>query len=448
MAKSLSEFTNDNSISFSEFTQTDDYESFYSDNNDTNHDQSKSKSGSCSHSQLIEPLQLNGERLLWKGTLQTLKDFVQKSLQEQGKWTSPGGEAKRFTSINGRFEMTWYGKQSTLTFNGKEGNLIKDKLAAMVKTKPLYETNNSKASSKDYSDKATENIPSMQNNNESDRLDSLITIVQSLSKKFSKKFEAYTQDVDVATNKSGNNPDEQKDLDIRRLQEENERLKSTNANLNECLNKYENEADDLKSKIKAVEDEKASLLTAIRLLHSDRNDTCPDTGDDRNAWSKVLMNKNRKDTKAPSRATKRQAASVIKKSHITNPVLKSNQYAPLNIEESEGDEVEITRETAPTKKKFKSNTQASTVIIGDSMIKHIDSKRLLRGIKKNGQISRRTAIRAETYRGAGVDDMKHHIKPCLQRKPKKIILHVGTNDIGSKGAKELVKGINDICEII
>jgi hypothetical protein len=286
LAKSLSEFTNDNSISFSEFTQTDDYESFYTDNNDTNHDQSKSKSGSCSHSQLIEPLQLNGERLLWKGTLQTLKDFVQKSLHEQGKCTSPGGEAKRFTNINGSFEMTWYGKQSTLTFNGKEGNLIKDKLATMVKTKPLYESNNPKASSKDYFDKATENIASMRNNNESDRLDSLITIVQSLSKKFScleQKFEAYTQDVDVATNESGNNPDEQKDLDIRRLQEENERLKSTNFNLTECQNKCENAADDLKSKIKAVEDEKASLLTAIRLLHSDRNNTCPDTGDDRSS---------------------------------------------------------------------------------------------------------------------------------------------------------------------
>jgi hypothetical protein len=90
LAKSLSEFANDNSISFSEFTQTDDYESFYTDNNDTNHDQSKLKSGSCSHSQLIEPLQLNGERLLWRGTLQTLKDFVKKSLHEQGKWTSPG----------------------------------------------------------------------------------------------------------------------------------------------------------------------------------------------------------------------------------------------------------------------------------------------------------------------------------------------------------------------
>ena len=210
----------------------------------------------------------------------------------------------------------------------------------------------------------------MQNNNESDRLASLITIVQNLSKKFNcfeQKFEAYTQDVNVATNESGNNPDEQKDLDIRRLQEENDRLKSTNIHLNECLNKYENAADDLKSKIKAVEDEKASLLIAIRLLHSDRNNTSPDTGDDRNAWSKVQMNNNEKYTKAPSRATKRQSASVITKSQTTNPVLNSNQYAPLTIEESECDEVEITRETAPTRT-FKSNTQASTVIIGDSMI--------------------------------------------------------------------------------
>lgn len=39
-----------------------------------------------------------------------------------------------------------------------------------------------KASSKDYFDKATENIASMRNDDESDLLDSLITIVQSLSK--------------------------------------------------------------------------------------------------------------------------------------------------------------------------------------------------------------------------------------------------------------------------
>ena len=89
----------------------------------------------------------------------------------------------------------------------------------------------------------------------------------------------------------------------------------------------------------------ASLLTAIRLLHSDRNNICSDTGDDRNAWSKVQTNNNKRDTKATSGSTK-TVASVIMKSHTTNLVLGSNQFAPLTIEETEGDEVEITRETA------------------------------------------------------------------------------------------------------
>ena len=68
----------------------------------------------------------------------------------------------------------------------------------------------------------------------------------------------------------------------------------------------------------------ASLLTAIRLLHSDRNNICSDTGDDRNAWSKVQTNNNKRDTKATSGSTK-TVASVIMKSHTTNLVLGSNQ---------------------------------------------------------------------------------------------------------------------------
>ncbi len=58
-------------------------------------------------------------------------------------------------------------------------------------------------------------------------------------------------------------------------------------------------------------------------------------------------------------------------------------------------------------------------------------------------------IRKETYRGAKVDAMKHHVKPCLTSKPDRLILHVGTNDIGStKDEKEVIKGIGDICEVI
>ena len=36
-------------------------------------------------------LQLNGERLIWTSDLESLKNFVENCLQQQGKWTSPGG---------------------------------------------------------------------------------------------------------------------------------------------------------------------------------------------------------------------------------------------------------------------------------------------------------------------------------------------------------------------
>ena len=96
---------------------------------------------------------------------------------------------------------------------------------------------------------------------------------------------------------------------------------------------------------------------------------------------------------------------------------------------------------------FQSNHNKAAVVIGDSMIKQIDCKRLQRAA--NGQYSRGMRIRKETYRGARVDAMKHHVKPCLTSKPDRIILHIGTNDIGStKDEKEIIKGIGDICEVI
>ena len=41
----------------------------------------------------------NGDRLLWKGSLEMLKDLMLQ-VQEQGKLVSPGGEAQRFKSAD------------------------------------------------------------------------------------------------------------------------------------------------------------------------------------------------------------------------------------------------------------------------------------------------------------------------------------------------------------
>jgi lysophospholipase L1-like esterase len=53
-------------------------------------------------------------------------------------------------------------------------------------------------------------------------------------------------------------------------------------------------------------------------------------------------------------------------------------------------------------------------------------------------------VRTETYSGANIAAMKYHIKPCLESQPDKIILHVGTNDIGNKEATEIAEGTPEI----
>ena len=74
----------------------------------------------------LENLLLEGERLIWTSDLETLKKFVEETIQQHGKWSSPGGTTKTFKSDNNRLTITWYcGKQSTLAFQGKDGPLLK-----------------------------------------------------------------------------------------------------------------------------------------------------------------------------------------------------------------------------------------------------------------------------------------------------------------------------------
>ena len=77
------------------------------------------------------------------------------------------------------------------------------------------------------------------------------------------------------------------------------------------------------------------------------------------------------------------------------------------------------------------------------MIKHLDKRRLQRSIT-----SKPHKVRTETYSGANIAAMKHHIKPCLESKPEKIILHVGTNDLCNKEATEIAEGIIEVGQLI
>ena len=83
-----------------------------------------------------------------------------------------------------------------------------------------------------------------------------------------------------------------------------------------------------------------------------------------------------------------------------------------------------------TPSNFKHAWPAGTcLIVGDSILTGIDEKRLSR----NNQV-----VKVRDFRGATIDDLKHHLVPLLKKKPEHIILHIGTNDAVSKTSRQIL----------
>ena len=69
-------------------------------------------------------------------------------------------------------------------------------------------------------------------------------------------------------------------------------------------------------------------------------------------------------------------------------------------------------------------------MVGVSILTGIDEKRLSRN---NNQV-----VKVRDFRGATIDDLKHHLVPLLKKKPEHIILHIGTNDAVSKTSRQIL----------
>ena len=80
----------------------------------------------------------------------------------------------------------------------------------------------------------------------------------------------------------------------------------------------------------------------------------------------------------------------------------------------------------------KGQQQKSTVIIeGDSIVKKLN----------DWMMSHAKRVKVHLFGGATTTEMKHFIKPLVQRKPTEIILHVGTNDVDILSAEDVADNI-------
>ena len=113
----------------------------------------------------------------------------------------------------------------------------------------------------------------------------------------------------------------------------------------------------------------------------------------------------------------------------------TNNREQSNQTEANDDKIKRSQETSAQASKSK------VVIIGDSMIKHLDPKRI-----QNGLQNRKVTIK--TFPGARIDDMKHYAVPTLATKSNALIVHIGTNDLRNNTPSNLLSSLEDLGEMI
>ena len=215
--------------------------------------------------------------------------------------------------------------------------------------------------------------------------------------------------------------------DFMLLKDQVERLLANNSN----VSTFYEENVSLKRDICFLKDELESKNEIIRILQQSMNSL------ERENSKLSTNNINNDGFVIPKRNAKSKQRSKIQSTY--NSIKVNNRFETLTENDKEhvvdnernNDRVKNFKHIAAIKS-TKSNHQNSkmrkTVIIGDSMIKGIQSWKLKKSLKENVQV--------KTFHGASIEDMKHYIIPTKEEEPNVVILHVGTNNLKNNQTPE------------
>ena len=89
------------------------------------------------------------------------------------------------------------------------------------------------------------------------------------------------------------------------------------------------------------------------------------------------------------------------------------------------------------------DAEQKIVIVGDSMIKHLNGYEMSKSLPFKGK------VQVRSFSGAKTRCMKDYVKPTIREKPNQIVLHFGTNDLPLDREPNLIaKSIVDIASTV
>ena len=213
---------------------------------------------------LIHNLSFNNRnKLVWTGSYKALQQFVREVLDlNEWNWSSPGADAKLFVTKGKDIAIKWYAKSKTISVNGDDRADVEDGLNSVASmAKSLFDVINSEEQTEDQSLETT--------------LEALNNKLQTLKEEISSKMSSVTDILLVHSKELRELKHLDSDTELSWLRKENARLKNENEKITERVNNLSYVLADLQDKAARANEEKASLMTSIRLLFKDLESTQP-----------------------------------------------------------------------------------------------------------------------------------------------------------------------------
>ena len=221
---------------------------------------------------------------------------------------------------------------------------------------------------------------------------------------------------------------------INTLRQRNEDLSNEISILKELLREEE-------AKREKISEERDSYKTALQVLTKELNtaeSNSPSSTHDQPDDNYVEPGKNRgpnnksKKTKRDKGQRSNNQALKTGQNIQQTPVNFTNRFAPLGHEDKDSNQNASSSDN--------STNNFTTVLVGDSIIKQIQ------GWKLGKKVGHRVVVKS--FSGATTSDMKHYLKPTLEKNPQQILLHVGTNDLRDQNPNVVVDNVVELARKI
>ncbi len=136
----------------------------------------------------------------------------------------------------------------------------------------------------------------------------------------------------------------------------------------------------------------------------------------------------------------RNLSELSKQSHRSNQDKRRNNTTQTKQQQTNDRDKVNNDKKAQDPRRSPRGGQSRIAVLGDSMLKHINARRIQQGMENKVVI--------KTFPGAGVEEMNHYVKLTLLTTPNlnKLILHVGTNDLQRKTPDELLTHVQVLAQ--